>query len=653
MATTATAYAPSLAFDYSTNNNNHSYSGSSYDPRGRPSGTDQLTLPSLSFPSPSPSSHLTDDGESNAHTDGADMSWDPYLSTAWPSLPSSSSFSHHSVSGARPPQGQSQIQSQSIPDPAYPSYWTTPSPPSPAGAQTETEEYASFGSSDPSSYSHHHRSYDHDPRSRSHDHTHQSYRHPNAPPSTSSSSPRSTRPPSSASASSSRTLPTAAAFTKSKSKSESVSHRASSSPTRTRTRVKTEPSEHVGGDGLVVFEVPETPGSVFGARNLLDPDRGNEDEDENENERAVTTTTMTTTSDFPLRATQASPAMRKMMGGFRLDPFAMHDGIHSASRLPGQGRRRPLSSSPSSPSSSSSSPPFFPSSPPAPEEEGKEKERKRPGMTMWGEARALEHEPVELEWQAVLAHPDILRPEQEREREREREEGGLDAAGLIRIDEEEGEEEGCREEQEGGGGKKRVEPVHSPEPSIGSTGLLAYPYAYYTAHRPHRHQYQGQRYRPPSTSPLVSTGSAGYDCRGHGRVQPQFEEQQARTYTSAGTYAHSAHGLGQAHVLGARGTGLTVPRRPTHMGADGAAATRLMMTPAQLASSSSSSASSLAGGDAYHHEHGEISGTRYAPQPMQRRQSRPTDYVRSRYPVSAPVPNATTSAGGSPSSWMS
>lgn len=41
-------------------------------------------------------------------------------------------------------------------------------------------------------------------------------------------------------------------------------------------------------------------------------------------------------SDVPLRATGAPPGMRRMMGAFRLDPFALHDGVHAAFR-PGLG----------------------------------------------------------------------------------------------------------------------------------------------------------------------------------------------------------------------------------------------------------------------------------------------------------------------------
>jgi hypothetical protein len=37
-------------------------------------------------------------------------------------------------------------------------------------------------------------------------------------------------------------------------------------------------------------------------------------------------------SEVPLRATGASPAMRRMMGVFRIDPFALHDGVHTAKR---------------------------------------------------------------------------------------------------------------------------------------------------------------------------------------------------------------------------------------------------------------------------------------------------------------------------------
>jgi hypothetical protein len=37
-------------------------------------------------------------------------------------------------------------------------------------------------------------------------------------------------------------------------------------------------------------------------------------------------------AEVPLRACNATPAMRRMMGVFRLDPFAMHDGVHAASR---------------------------------------------------------------------------------------------------------------------------------------------------------------------------------------------------------------------------------------------------------------------------------------------------------------------------------
>ncbi|KAI0716392.1 hypothetical protein C8Q76DRAFT_692119 [Earliella scabrosa] len=42
-------------------------------------------------------------------------------------------------------------------------------------------------------------------------------------------------------------------------------------------------------------------------------------------------------SEVPLRATHAPPRMRKMMCSFRLENFAMHDGIRSAATQPGAG----------------------------------------------------------------------------------------------------------------------------------------------------------------------------------------------------------------------------------------------------------------------------------------------------------------------------
>ncbi|OBZ67418.1 hypothetical protein A0H81_12540 [Grifola frondosa] len=54
-------------------------------------------------------------------------------------------------------------------------------------------------------------------------------------------------------------------------------------------------------------------------------------------ELAPSEPTCDTMPEVPLRATQAPPAMRKMMTSFRLDPFAMHNGIRSAAVAAGPG----------------------------------------------------------------------------------------------------------------------------------------------------------------------------------------------------------------------------------------------------------------------------------------------------------------------------
>ncbi|EIN08611.1 hypothetical protein PUNSTDRAFT_45067 [Punctularia strigosozonata HHB-11173 SS5] len=188
-------------------------------------------------------------------------------------------------------------------------------------------------------------------------------------------------------------------------------------------------------------------------------------------------------SEVPLRATQASAAQRRMMGVFRLNPFAMHDGVHSASRLPGLARRS-SASPPSSPSSATTT-------------------TTGPGHTIWGEARPLEHEPVEIEWQAALDPPDVLVPEHERDRgmhARDREGAGA------------GEGEGERERE-----RERVEMWEEDQ-----AGLIRMPQDVedeYQNHHQHQHQHHHHHARSDSGS---GSGWAWDDVPG------QQQQQQRR-----------------------------------------------------------------------------------------------------------------------------